>query len=229
MTLQEAITARHSVRQYKDIPIEADKIALLQNLIDECNNEGGLHIQLVINEPNAFSGGLAKYGKFAGVKNYIAMICRRGDDTLLGYYGEKIVLYAQTLGLNTCWVGLTYRNQPDKYEICEGEVMPCVISLGYGATQGVQHPQKKSFNDFVDDKRCERSDKMPDWFVRGVNAAMLAPTAINQQKFVFTLYDANIVEAKTRFTILNSYAPLDLGIVKFHFELAAGKDNFKWK
>ena len=61
MTLQEAIQVRHSVRQYKDTAIEAEKIAQLQALIDECNREAGVHIQLVTNEPNAFSGGLAKY------------------------------------------------------------------------------------------------------------------------------------------------------------------------
>lgn len=104
MTLQEAIVARHSVRQYIEKPIEAEKIQQLQTLIDECNREGGLHIQLVTEEPNAFAGGMAKYGKFRGVRNYIAMICKKGDDVKLGYYGEKVILLAQTLGLNTCWV-----------------------------------------------------------------------------------------------------------------------------
>ena len=147
MTIQEAIQVRHSVRQYKDTAIEAEKIAQLQALIDECNREAGVHIQLVTNEPNAFSGGLAKYGKFSGVSNYLAMIGKKGSDEAIGYCGEKIVLLAQTLGLNSCWVGLTFRKQPDKYEIREGEVLNSVIALGYGATQGVQHPQKKSFDD----------------------------------------------------------------------------------
>ena len=107
MNLQEAIKARHSVRQYIDKPIEAEKIEQLQACIAECNREGGLHIQLVTNEPKAFAKGMAKYGKFSGISNYIAMICKKGDDITLGYYGEKVVLLAQTLGLNTCWVGLT--------------------------------------------------------------------------------------------------------------------------
>ena len=92
MTLQEAIVSRHSVRQYIEKPIEAEKVQQLQTLIDECNREGGLHIQLVTEEPNAFAGGMAKYGKFRGVRNYIAMICKKGDDVKLGYYGEKVIL-----------------------------------------------------------------------------------------------------------------------------------------
>lgn len=228
MTLIEAIEARHSVRQYLNKPIEADKTAQLQALIDECNREGGTHIQLVTNEPNAFSGGMAKYGKFSGVSNYIAVIGKKGDDIALGYYGEKIVLLAQTLGLNTCWVGLTYSKQPDQYEIRAGEVLLCVIALGYGATQGVQHPQKKGMEAFYEDKRSAAAP-LPEWFKKGMEAAMLAPTAINQQKFVFVLHDNNEVEAKVRFTLLNNYAATDLGIVKYHFETGAGPKNYTWR
>ena len=224
MTLQEAILARHSVRQYNDTAIEAEKVAQLNALIDECNREGGLHIQLVTNEPKAFASGMAKYGKFSGISNYIAMVCRKGDDTALGYYGEKVVLLAQTLGLNTCWVGLTFSKQPDKYKVLDGEKLVCVVSLGYGATQGVQHPQKKTIDDVAD------GQPFPDWFVRGVEAALLAPTAVNQQLFRFILHGGNKVEAKKAFSLTNGmgYAPIDLGIAKCHFEIGAGKENFEW-
>lgn len=239
MTLQEAILVRHSVRQYLDKPVEAEKIAQLQALIDQSNGEAGLHMQLVTNEPKAFSGGLAKYGKFSGVGNYIAMIAPKGKDVELGYYGEQVVLLAQTLGLNTCWVGLTFSKQPDKYEIREGEVLYSVIALGYGATQGNQHPQKKTIEDVCEDKRVESQKVLtstpihveshyPSWFIKGVEAALLAPTAINQQKFLFELYDNNRVKAKSRLVLLNNYASTDLGIVKCHFEIGAGKENFEW-
>lgn len=228
MTLEEAIRARHSVRQYLDKPIEAEKIEQLQKLIDECNREGGLHIQLVTEEPKAFAGGMAKYGRFRGVRNYIAMIGKKGDDVNLGYYGEKVVLLAQCLGLNTCWVALTFKKQPDRYEERPDEKLVCVVSLGYGENQGVQHPQKKNVADVVEYKRTIIA-ALPDWFTRGIEAALLAPTAINQQKFTFALYDENTVEARTRFTMFNGYAPIDLGIAKCHFEIGAGMENFVWK
>ena len=228
MILQEAIIARHSVRQYFDKPIEAEKIQQLQDFISECNREGRLHIQLVTNEPNAFAGGLAKYGRFSGIRNYIAMIGKKGDDVNLGFYGEKVVLLAQTLGLNTCWVGLTFRKQPDQYEVLPDEKLVCVVSLGYGANQGVPHPQKKDFETYCRDSRSTQ-DTYPEWFVNGMKAALLAPTAINQQKFEFILHDGSKVEAKTRFTMLNGYVPIDLGIAKCHFEIGAGKENFEWQ
>ena len=229
MTLEEAIRARHSVRQYLNKPIETEKIEQLQKLINECNQKGGLHIQLVTEEPKAFAGGMAKYGRFRGVRNYIAMIGKKGDDVNLGYYGEKVVLLAQCLGLNTCWVALTFKKQPDQYEVQPDEKLVCVVSLGYGENQGVQHPQKKSIADVTEDKRTIAGFPLPDWFTRGIEAALLAPTAINQQKFTFALLDGNTVEARTRFTMLNGYAPIDLGIVKCHFEIGAGSENFEWK
>jgi len=225
MTLQEAIKVRHSVRQYIAKPIEAEKIAQLQTLIDKSNSETGLHMQLVTNEPNAFSQGMAKYGKFSGISNYIAMVCKKGEDTTLGYYGEQVVLLAQTLGLNTCWVGLTFSKQPDSYKVRDGEHLVCLVPVGYGANQGVQHPQKKTIDDVT-----EGNKPFPDWFVRGIEAALLAPTAVNQQLFRFVLHDDNKVEAKKAFSFTNGlgYAPVDLGIVKCHFEIGAGKENFEW-
>ena len=59
MTLQEAITARHAVRSYLDKPIEDEKIKAIQECIDLCNREGGLHIQLIINNPKAFASSPA--------------------------------------------------------------------------------------------------------------------------------------------------------------------------
>ena len=229
MTELEAIKARHSVRQYLDKPIEAEKIEAIQACIDCCNREGGIHLQLVTNEPRAFRKGVdwPKYGKFGNVSNYIAVVAPKGKigDVTAGYYGEKVVLLVQTLGLNSCWVGLTFKKVKQAYSVGEGEELKAVISIGYGAVQGVQHPQKKTFADVAVNKSS--SAIFPDWFVNGVEAALLAPTAVNQQKFEFVLHDGNRVEAVAKFSLIG-YAHLDLGIAKYHFEVGAGEGSFEW-
>jgi hypothetical protein len=102
------------------------------------------------------------------------------------------------------------------------------VSIGYGANQGVQHPQKRTLADVTDDQRtADHGKAFPEWFVRGTEAALLAPTAVNQQKFVFVLHDNNRVDAKAKFSLIG-YAKLDLGIAKCHFEVGAGKENFEW-
>ena len=222
MTLQEAIIARHSVRQYQVKPIAAEIIHQLDEEIALCNHESGLHIQLVADEPRAFSSKMATYGKFSGVSNYLAMVGPKGADEAVGYYGEHLVLLAQTLGLNSCWVGLSFSKQPDCYQVDADEKLHCVISLGYGLTQGVQHPMRPM------EKFIKGEMPQPEWFKRGVEAALLAPTAVNQQKFEFELVDDHTVTARARFTLIG-YGQMDLGIAKYHFEVAAGKENFTWK
>ena len=143
MTLLEAISARHSVRKYLDKEIPADVIVALQDKIVECNKVGNLNIQLVQNETKAFTGMLS-YGSFSGVKNYLVMVGKKAKDLdeRVGYYGEQLVLLAQTLGLNTCWVGLSYRKVPEAYNVGKDEKLVCVIAIGYGETQGVTHKVK---------------------------------------------------------------------------------------
>ena len=227
MTLQEAVVARHSVRQYHEKPIEAEIIKRLNEEIALCNQEGGLHIQLVSDEPKAFAGGMAKYGKFSGVSNYLAMVGPKGADEAIGYYGERLVLLAQTLGLNSCWVGLSFKKQPDQYTVADDEKLYCVIALGYGANQGVQHPMRPMEKFLGAQASRLQINNLPDWFRRGMEAALLAPTAVHQQRFEFELLDDHSVAARARFTLIG-YGKMDLGIVKYHFEVGAGKENFSW-
>ena len=223
MELIEAIRARHSVRQYSDKPLEAAKTDALRQALARINADSGLNIQLVLDEPKAFSSGMWKYGQFSGVRNYFVLAGPKGKETeeAIGYYGEELVLLSQTLGLNTCWVGLTYKKIPGTFSLREGDIVHCVISLGYGINPGVQHPQKPVENYY----ECEGVP--PAWFKAGMEAAMLAPTAINQQKFKFILHPGDVVEATSLFS-LAGYTVLDLGIVKYHFEIGAGKENFSW-
>ena len=228
MTIQEAIEARHSVRAYKGQPLAADVVEVLEDKIRELNEKGHLHMQLIRNETKAFQGKLAKYGKFRGVNDYIVMAGQKSDDLdeRIGYYGEQLVLLAQTLGLNTCWVGLSYSKVPGTYVLEAGEVIEAYISIGYGETQGVSHKIKRV------EQVSNANDLTPSWFKQGVEAALLAPTAVNQQKFFFEYIPARDgkpvrVLAKRNFSLIG-FTQMDLGIAKCHFEIGAGKENFEW-
>ena len=233
MTLLEAIAARHSVRKYLDKELPANIIASLRDKIEECNEAGKLNIQLVVNETKAFSGMMA-YGKFSGVRNYLVMVGKKSEDLdeRIGYYGEQLVLYAQTLGLNTCWAGLSYRKVPKAYRVGKDEKLTCMIALGYGETQGVSH-KSKSVQDVSRPTVSSKNATVmpPSWFWKGVEAALLAPTAVNQQKFSFEYLgmkdNRHIVKANKGFSLIG-YTQMDLGIAKYHFEVGVGKENFDW-
>jgi hypothetical protein len=220
MTMDEktALEQRHSVRQFTDKAIDADTVKDLQDEVDKVNRESGLTIQLEVNETEAFQAGQTSYGNFSGCRNYFVLTGPKGKDEEIGYYGEKLVLKAQELGLNTCWVAMTYKKSSAKGTVKPGEKRYMVIALGYGKTQGVPH-KSKQMSDVSDYKEGD-----PDWYRDGVKAALLAPTAINQQKFRFTR-NGEKVTAKAG---LGFYTKTDLGIVKYNFEVGSGKGPEVW-
>lgn len=215
MEIIELMKERHSVRQYTDKKIEKEKREVLNALIAKINQKAGLHIQIIYDEPKCFNSMMAHYGKFDGVNNYIALVREKSKpDEALGYYGEQIVLKAQELGFNTCWVAMTHGKS--KAQIDKGEKLVCLISLGYGKTAGAAHKSKKL------SEVCNYKKDMPEWFLSGMEAALLAPTAMNRQKFYFELLPDNSIKITCGKGL---YTKLDLGIVKYHFEVVSGKVN----
>ena len=216
MDINEAIRERHSVRHFKNEPIKAEDKEKLEALIKECNQESGLNIQLIIDDPACFKTFLAHYGYFKNVNNYIALVGKKSLenlDELCGYYGEKIVLAAQILGLNTCWVAGTYKKGKCKAALATDEKIVCVIAIGYGENTGTAHKSKP------EEKLCDVPEsERPDWFKAGLEAAILAPTAINQQKFLVSLQDGQAVIT----TKGGAMTQIDLGIVKYNFDAASG-------
>ncbi|MBQ3329919.1 MAG: nitroreductase family protein [Ruminococcus sp.] len=217
MTELQAIRERHSVRSYQKKPIEPQLAQALKERIDELNEKYDLHMQYIEPAGAVFSAFTNKFTGFGNVPAYIAMIGKReeGIEERCGFVGEQLVLYAQTLGLNTCWAGMFKRRQVTA-EIGEGEKLVLVIAIGYGVTGG--RPRRSKKIEDVTDVR-----ELPDWFKNGIEAALLAPTAVNQQKFFFTL-EGDIPSVKV--SANGPFVKLDLGIVKYHFEVGSGRKVF---
>ena len=216
MTLQEAMKARHMVRKYTDKAIPADIVAKLNDRVKQNNEQYGLSIKLMINDGSAVPG-VIKLILAKGVNNFFIMAGPEGADERLGYCGADLMLYAQTLGLNTWWVGGTY-NRKGAAEKSEGAIPVGIIAVGYGQTQGVPHKTKTAdaVSSYVDD--------VPDWFKEGVDAALLAPTALAKQAFIIK-GEGSAVHIDCDNGI---FSGVDTGLVKYHFELGAGEENFEW-
>ncbi len=223
MTEMAALRSRHSVRKYQERPLDDKMVAQLREEIARLNEVGGLNMQLVLNEPKAFKTFLA-YGKFSNVTNYIMVVGKKSDslEFRAGYYSEKLVLFAQSIGLNTCYVGLTYKKVTGAFEVGPDEKVVVCIAVGYGAEDGNNgHKIKRP------DQVSNETASSPEWFKRGVEAALLAPTAVNQQKFYFEYVADNKVRP-IKGKSLVGYTKIDLGIAMYNFEVGAGKENFEW-
>ena len=102
------------------------------------------------------------------------------------------------------------------------------IAIGYGKMQGVAHKIKTA----AKVSRISSEGEMPDWFKAGIDAALLAPTAMNQQRFRFDLQGTDnqriaLVRANALPAI--SCGKVDLGIAKLHFELGANAVSNRWR
>lgn len=214
MDTMELLKSRHSVRRFTDKPLDADAVAALRAEIDACNRESGLHMQLVTDEPEAFQAQKPSYGQFKGCRNYLVIVGPKDMDVQAGYYGERVVLKAQALGIHSCWVALTYKKSKARSAEAAGEKRYLVIALGYGETSGTPHKSKTLSQ--VSDYR----DGDPEWYRNGIEAALLAPTAVNQQKFRF---ERNGEEVSLRIDGFGFYTKIDLGIAQYHFEIGSGK------
>ena len=228
MDEREAIGERHSVRTYDNRALSGEDAKILAEACAKASEESGLTFTLVVDEREAFSAGLLHYGKLNGVANYIAITGPKGRkaDELAGYYGERLVILAQTMGVMSCWAGAAYSKRRTKVDLRPGQRLIIAIALGYSEDRGNPH-RSRSFDEVASAKLTTA----PVWFVEGVKAALLAPTAINQQRFHLTMTDRTgdgglpVVELTAKF---GPYSHVDLGIVRYHFEVAAGRYNFVW-
>ncbi len=120
METMELIRARHSVRQYTEKTIPGEIRARLDEYAEELNQTAGLHIQILYDEPECFNNLLARYGRFVNCRNYIALVGKKAPDLeeRCGDAGERLVLKAQELGLNTCWAAMTHGKS--RAEVREG-------------------------------------------------------------------------------------------------------------
>lgn len=220
MTELEAIKARHTVRNYTTKPLSPAMIDRLKEEIEQCNQLGQLHFQLVTDNGDAFQSFLPFLGRFKNVKNYIALVAKKQGDFYVkcGYYGAYLMIKAQQAGLNSCWVTNTYNAKKCPVSLASDETFVGVIAIGYGTTNGTQH-KSKSMESLC--KPCSDT-----WFINGMNTAVLAPTGLNKQNFFIEAHGNTVsIHSKNNSTM----SQIDIGIVKYHFEIGAGKENFHWK
>ena len=218
MTMEEATRARHTVRQYLDTPLPTDIVAALEARVAEVNASHGAAIELRVDDTEAFDP-LLRVVLARGVSNYFVLAADEADDAdeRLGHAGCDLVLYAQTLGLNTWWVGGTYSFKRMQ-KVYPGMRVPGVIAVGYGKKQGKQHRSRPA------GEVSFYEGDAPEWFTRGVEFALLAPTAINMQDFELVGRGAEVSASYSE----SPFSGVDLGIVKYHFELGAGVESFTW-
>lgn len=226
MITVETIRERHSVREYDGKPLSRAEFDALGAVVEEFVRESGLDIQLVGDNPEVFNV-IARFGLIRGCRTHIAFVvddAKAGDvaaDEAIGYWGQKIVLAAQDMGLNTCWCALCSRKR-SRAVVAPGKKIRLIIAVGHGKTQGFSRKTKN-----VEALSSAECAKAPAWFAAAMEAAQLAPTAMNNQNFKITLLsDGKTVRIDAPQSGLNV---IDEGIVRCNFEIAANEAGADWR
>ncbi|MBQ7241804.1 MAG: nitroreductase [Firmicutes bacterium] len=238
MTNMDAINKRVSQRAFLNKKLDKDSEDKLRNLVHACNKKSGLDMQLICGDPKPFSSKFKTLGRFSNVNNYIAMIGYEDDELRkekIGWFGEYLVLEALKMGISSCWVSGTYSPSKSACLMYDDEVMECVIALGYPAEEDTKvttafNKVMSVKNKFVDSSKEPEDfyetdkDRLPRWFIRGIDAVAKAPSAMNRQPVYFKYFDD-----KLTIGVDEAYETdlIDLGIAKMHFMLAAG--NGSWE
>ena len=220
------IRERHSVREYAGGPLDQAEFDALGAVVRECARESGLDIQLVGDNPEVFNV-IARFGLIRGCCTHVAFVvdgAKAGDaavDEAIGYWGQKIVLAAQDMGFNTCWCALC-SHKKSRAVVATGKKIRLIIAVGHGKTQGFSRKTKS-----VEALSSVECAKAPAWFAAAMEAAQLAPTAMNNQNFKITLLsDGKTVRIDAPKSGLNV---IDEGIVRCNFEIAANEAGADWR
>lgn len=243
MSAIDTIRARHSVREYLDKPLSGVQLAGLRRAVVEAEQKSGLDIQLVTDNPEVFQV-VARFGLVRGATASV-VFCSEGKDAdeAIGYWGQRIVLTAQELGLNTCWCAICSRKK-SKAVLRGDKKVRIVIAVGLGKTQGKER-KTKPLSELCTVEGSSAAggvgagagagvstgageSGLPAWFAAAMEAAQLAPTAVNAQDFHITLRaDGKTVAARA--TKEGVWSTIDLGIVRRNFEEAANETGADWR
>ena len=232
----QAVKYRHSTRKYNGRPVNEDQIKQLNDFIADLNRDmKGARVALVLENPDrVFKGIIGSYGK---IKNHPACAAFIGDmsdpnvQEKVGYIGECLILEATARGLSTCWVGGFFKPEAVKEQVNIGstEKVLAVTPIGYSADnisleENIIKGIVASHNRKPLGKLCpgpSHADR-PEWITAALEAARLAPSAINRQPWRFTVKEDSIKVSvdSTNFEFGVSKR-LDCGIAMLHFEIGA--------
>jgi len=140
----DVIRRRFSCRTYLDMPIAEEKRRALDAYLDEADSgpfgaPTRFKLEAATEEDRSALRGLGTYGFIRGATGFLLGAVGGGQKNLedFGYRMEDAILYATALDLGTCWLGGTFRksNFAERMDLGEGEIMPCVTSVGYISEQ----------------------------------------------------------------------------------------------
>lgn len=248
--MKKAIKQRRSVRNYNGIAITDVHEQLIQTYISNPENLTGIFgqkIKIYLNkEEGRRSEKIGTYGIIKNAQAYLVTVCETSKETLVdcGYVFEKLVLYLESIGLNTCWMGGTFNRGKIKVQgsIGSDEMIPIISPVGYGADksslidktfrklaksdQRFEFDKMFFFGDF--NHRIEEDSKR-----EVLEQVRLAPSASNQQPWRVVIGEDGAAHFYIERTpnygknkLSYDIQMVDIGIAISHYEMMVGQLSY---
>lgn len=231
----DAASVRHSRRSYDGAPVDSDILGELEHFCARFRPSPVARTILIREAPaDIFTGIVGSYGRVSGSPSAIAVVGTTGApgvEMSVGYTGEAAVLEATRHGLGTCWIGGFFKPQRVAHllDLGGGERVFAVSPLGTPSktlsglefaiktTKAVQGTPRKPAEEIA-----PGFESWLPWVRAGVEAARLAPSAVNRQPWRFRYEDGRVICAfEGEETTSKISKKVDCGIAMLHFELGA--------
>lgn len=245
--IEELVRGRRSVRTFDGREVSKEDLEKLSAFMEKIENPYRIPIEFKLLD--AKKQGLS-CSVVSGTNLYVGAKAQRVPhiEEAFGYSFEMLVLYVQSLGIGTVWIGGTMDRSSFERAMAlgENEIMPCVSPLGYVA-------KKMSIKESVMRKAVKADSRLPfeKLFFNGSfdvplteeKAGKLAklleivrwsPSAVNKQPWRVVV-DENAAHfyLKRNKGLSSSSAgdmqKIDLGIALCHFALAAKENGLSVK
>lgn len=230
----QALLNRHSRRRYDEESASDEALAALDRVCQGFRPYPDARAVLVRTPSvDIFTGAVGSYGKVVGAPHVLAFIANESSPASalhLGYTGEAVVLEATAQGLDTCWVaGFFDRGAASQLvELAPEERIAAVSPVGHTAVKRsstertmsalARSKQRKPLRTIAKDASLE----WPQWALGAIEAARVAPSAMNRQPWRFRLEDGSLVlsmDSNRQIPVVRK--ELDCGIAMLHAEVAA--------
>jgi len=225
-----ALRERRSRREYDGRPVsEADLSALEATAAAFRPHEDARAVVIREAPASLFFGIVGAYGRVSGAPSALAFVAADGEAHYhCGYTGEGVVLEAAARGLDTCWVGGAFSRPcvAGLVDLAPGDSVLAVSPVGH-ALERIPGREKLVFGAGKPKHRRALEEiapgrqAWPAWARAGVEAARIAPSAMNRQPWRFAFEDGAVRVWAAGTPASKIMLRLDCGIAMLHFELAA--------
>lgn len=252
MDYKSLIVNGRSVRHFKETAVDAAKILELQAFIADCKKL----VPSIAIEAKFFAGddtykrlyGIAGYqGVMIEAPNYLVLLSEDKPQHLenAGYVGERAILKARDLGLDSCWISYSDRDMVKTVLNLDTDMeVVALIALGYASStkkvEGIaktgdnysqaemsvkkmgSNSERISLEEMVYIDKWENSATSEILEERALldafSYARMAPSALNKQPWRFIVDGGRVILAIDNENYSGSYLnKIDAGIIMLYF------------